>query len=188
MQAQPPARTVRLTASRSVRRVGRHLRAVHEATAIPGRLDADLVIGDEDEQIAAAQADVDLVILDGHGYLDEVRVGRLSVTALRVAGEGVTAPGFVLGCCWGAAQPFVDALTGCLDAPTTLLGCAGIARFEHAEPLFVALLRQLADCAPGQMNSDRMREIMTTSLTTVIDAHPRRDWARWRVIPLVPVG
>jgi hypothetical protein len=147
MQAQPSARTARLIASPSVRRIGRHLHAVHDATATQGLLDASLVIGDEEEQVAAAQADVDLVILDGHGYLDEVRIGRLSVTALRSATKGVTAPGFVLGCCWGAAQPFVDALTGCLDAPTTLLGCAGIARFEHAEPLFIALLRQLADCA-----------------------------------------
>ncbi|RKF23660.1 hypothetical protein [Micromonospora globbae] len=159
---------------------------MHEATAALGRLDAHLVIGDEDEQIAAAQADVDLVIFDGHGYLDEVRIGRLSVTKLRTTTKGVTAPGFVLGCCWGAAQPFMNALAACLDAPTALLGCDGIARFEYAEPLFVALLRQLANCAPERLSPEGMKKIMNMSLATVTAAHPHRDWARWQVMQLTP--
>src|SRR5437773_287841 len=100
----PRVRTARLITYPAARRTSRDHVTIRGATAVPGRLEVDLVVGSHHDQVVAAQAAADLIVLDGHGYYDDARIGRLPIASLRTASGGVTAPGFVLGCCWGATS------------------------------------------------------------------------------------
>jgi hypothetical protein len=99
------------------------------------------------------RAHVDLVIFDGHGYLPP-KVGRLHLGPAWIRteqGDGIVAPVFVLGACWGATELFIEALRRCLDAPqTAFLGCTDKADLAHAR-----------SCSPSSWicspNSDRTR-------------------------------
>lgn len=92
------------------------------------------------------RAPVDMVVLDGHGYLPP-RVGCLPLTPHRIRdrhGRGITAPVVVIGACLGASPLFVDAVRDCLDRPAVLVGCDGETEFHQAAVIYPPLLELLA--------------------------------------------
>src|SRR5262249_10816601 len=72
------------------------------------------------------------------------KVGRLHLDPAWIRteqGDGIVAPVFVLGACWGATELFIEALRRCLDAPqTAFLGCTDKADLAHAEIVFPLVL------------------------------------------------
>lgn len=92
------------------------------------------------------RAPVDMVVLDGHGYLPP-RVGWLPLTPPRIRdrhGRGITAPIVVVGACYGASPLFVDAVRDCLDRPAVLVGCDGETHLHQAATIYPPLLELLA--------------------------------------------
>lgn len=92
------------------------------------------------------RAPVDMVVLDGHGYLPP-HVGWLPLTPHRIRdhhGRGITAPVVVIGACHGAGPSFVDAVRDCLDRPAVLVGCDGETDLHQAAVVYPPLLELLA--------------------------------------------
>lgn len=100
--------------------------------------------------------DVDVLILDGHGYDEDLpRVGRLRLTpeVLRdETGSGISASVFVLGACFGASPHFLQSLEKCVDGPTVFLGCTGIARYEDVH-LFDGVIDLATRLGPNPVTS-----------------------------------
>ncbi|MCP2323647.1 hypothetical protein HDA40_002154 [Hamadaea flava] len=176
-------RTTHLIAERAASRVVRHLRHAGDTAAAAGRLRVRLEDGPEHERILAAQAPVDLVVLDGHGYPDDRRVGRMRLSSLRSHTGGIEAPAVMLGYCWGAEPPLIDALAECLCGPTAVLACAGSAPYERGEILLTELLLRLARC-DGPIVADSMYTIMSATVDAARAQHARRHWQRWRALLL----
>ncbi|MFD9965017.1 hypothetical protein [Amycolatopsis sp. NPDC058986] len=101
-----------------------------------------------------ASADVDVVVLDGHGTgaPDDRPVfgGRTSVVpfaAERIrqdTGEGIRAPVFVLGCCHGGTSAYRTVIEQSLDRPTVaFLGCTRQPGRNEATTVFPLVLQIL---------------------------------------------
>lgn len=177
-------RTAHLIAERSASRVVRHLRQAGDTAAAAGRIRVHLEDGPEHLRVLAAQAPVDLVVLDGHGYPEDCRLGRMQLSSLRSPNGCVQAPGVMLGCCWGAEPPLLDALAACVSGPTAVLACAGTAPYEHGEILLTELLLRLGRCGEPIV-ADSMLAIMNATVDAARAQHPRRRWQRWRAL-LIP--
>lgn len=109
--------------------------------------------------LAAASTDesLDVVITDGHGTprkgCDPVYGGSaqvqvpFSVCNLRQAdGSGIRIPVWVLGCCRGGTEPYLDVVRRSLDREQlAFLACDRTASYGNATTVFPRVLNALAD-------------------------------------------
>jgi hypothetical protein len=125
------------------------------------------------------------VLVDGHwrnyGEIDGIHLGR------RDQCPGIKARILIAGCCWSGESDFTNAVRPGLERPVAYLGCSGIAPYEHADLVFVPVLRALLNAGiPGSV--DTAKEIINDSLDRVRAQHPRMtSLARWNAIVLKPV-
>jgi dienelactone hydrolase len=106
-----------------------------------------------DEVPPLMRSDVDLIALDGHGWVDGVAAYFGTNDDLRVCPstlrgelhEGIVAPIVMFGFCWGGREPFRNAVEGTIDrSQVAFVGCIREAKYNDAERIYPPLLSLLA--------------------------------------------
>lgn len=138
--------------------------------------------GARGELIGAA---TDLVLVDGHwrgyGEIDGVHLGR------RDHCPGIKAHILIAGCCYSGESEFTDALRPGLNRPVAYLGCSGIAPYEHADLVFIPVLRALLTAGLPR-SAETAKDIINDALDRARAEHRRMtSLARWNAIVLGPV-
>jgi hypothetical protein len=141
-------------------------------------------IADPGERGRLVRSATDLVLVDGHwrdyGEIDGVHLGR------RDQRSGIRARILIAGCCCSGESGFTDAVRAGLDRPVAYLGCGGIALYEHADLVFIPVLRALLNAGLGG-SVDSAKDIINEALGQVRAEHPRMtSLARWNAIVLQP--
>lgn len=133
------------------------------------------------EAIAAANG---LVLVDGH-YTGPGRIDGLGL-GLRKACPGITARVVIVGCCYSGESDFTDAVRPGLDRQVAYLGYDGMAPHDHAEIVFLPVLRALLDVGfPG--SADAATSVINGSLTRLCAERPRKkSLAMWHARMLEP--
>lgn len=124
------------------------------AAGAPGRVNVRVeTVHDFDEVPPLMRSDVDLIALDGHGWMDDGTAYFGTNDDLRVCpntlrgemGEGIVAPIVMFGFCWGARDPFRHAVEGAIDrSQVAFVGCTRKAKYNDAERLYPPMLSLLA--------------------------------------------
>ena len=155
------------------------------ASHFTGRVVISGDIVDPGERGTLIGSATDLVLVDGHwrnyGEIDGIHLGR------RDQCPGIRARILIAGCCCSGESDFTDAVRPGLDRRVAYLGCSGIAPYEHADLVFVPVLRALLNAGiPGSV--DTARDIINDALDRVRAQHPRMtSLTRWNAIVLEPV-
>jgi hypothetical protein len=129
-------------------------------------------------------AATDLVLVDGHwqgyGEIDGLHLGH------RDHCPGIKAHVLIAGCCFSGESDFTRSVRPGLDGPVAYLGCSGIAPYEHADLVFIPVLRALLNAdLPRSVNT--AKDIINDALGLARAEHPRMtSLARWNAVVLEP--
>ena len=149
----------------------RELLKAQQASA-PGSVDVRLKPAETFEEVfTAVRESVDLVVLDGHGFVyqgvpffgtDDGDNGvEFAPTRLRgEKGNGIVAPIVALAFCHGGTVPFQDAIRASCDSSVVMLGSRYKTKYADADVIYPALFAALAELGTSPAMEDarlRMR-------------------------------